>query len=1006
MKTLTTMTERKENIMHTMLRLLVVVSLLIPSLMTAGTSGKIRGKISDKQSGEALIGATVVVVGTSLGAAANIEGDYVILNVPAGKYELQGNFVGYQSQRIGNIQVSSDLTTEVNFVMTALTGGVALDEIVVQRERELVNKNATNAVRIQTQEDVKNLPVRGVTAAIVLNPGVVQQNGDIFIRGGRRAEVGYYLEGANTRNALDGTNLTTVIPEALEEFQVQAGGYNAQYGGANSGIIRQTLRSGTTDFRFNLSAETDNFTKQTESRLNTYSYGYSNYVGSISGPLFSDNVKFFIAGENQFDRDFRVQFWEGFRFENLPDSRTAGTTNDTVRVLELKNGNVPGMMRNRYTGNGTITFDLSPIIVRLGGSFTRQRQQGTTLPVVNIFNLGRLPITETSNLLGNVKFTHSVSSNVLYELNFNYGDNRTKRYDPDHKDNFLSYSDSIANAKFGYPFRGYALAPSDYLLYGFPFRRFGASVSDFNKTMQQRMGGTVDFTAQLGTVHQLQFGGSVERYTIRSFDTGTGLSSLLTFYRQNPDISRAATPLRDYQTRRNGGINAYGYDVYGNKIDSGIDGPKKPIYWAAYVQDKIEYADLVINAGLRLDIFDNDDLKFIDDPTTPTVVEGPDNPSVDPTTFEYLATGIQKRKAFKAVSPRLGFSFPVSDKTVFHLQFGKFIQAPRLDQIYTGRGNQATTFSGGNFIPNPVGFDLDPERTTSYEVGFTQQFSSAAAFDLTAYYKDISGQIQLVRQNTVATAVAAGYNTLANGDFATTKGFEVSFTLRRTNRLQARVNYTFADAQGTGSANNSSVSSIENGTLTPTVISPLDFNQTHRGSVNLDYRFDENDGGSILERLGMNVLFTFNSGHPFTFSTGSPGQQGVELGALVENDARFSTPLEPVNVSTTPWNFNVDFRIDKSVNLGPLSANFYIYIQNLLNTKNVINVYRRSGNADDDGYLSNPSLSGSVVAAQGPRYVEMYRAINLALGQHYRTVTGNDLWSNPRQMRFGVRLEY
>jgi hypothetical protein len=220
------------------------------------------------------------------------------------------------------------------------------------------------------------------------------------------------------------------------------------------------------------------------------------------------------------------------------------------------------------------------------------------------------------------------------------------------------------------------------------------------------------------------------------------------------------------------------------------------------------------------------------------------------------------------------------------------------------------------------------------------------------------------------------------------------------------MNYTFADAKGTGSASNSSVSSIENGTLTPTVISALDFSQTHRGSLNLDYRWDENEGGSILERLGMNILFTFNSGHPFTYSTGSPGQQGVELGALVENDARFSNPLEPVNVSTTPWNFNVDFRIDKTVNLGPLSANFYIYIQNLLNTKNVINVYRRSGNAEDDGYLSNPTLSSSVIASQGPRYVEMYRAINLALGQHYRTVTGNDLWSNPRQMRFGVRLEY
>lgn len=989
--------------MRIALRALLCVLMVSPSIASAGTTGKIKGRITDEQTGEPLIGASALVIGTSLGAAANVEGEFIILNVQPGKYEVQSTFVGYQAQRVGNIQVSSDLTTEVNFVMAPLSGGLALGEIIVQRERELVNKNATNAVRIQTQEDVRNLPVRGVTAAIVLNPGIVQQDGNIYIRGGRSAEVGYYLEGASTRNVLDGTNLTTVIPEALEEFQVQAGGYTAEYGGANSGIIRQTLRSGTSQFRANLLVETDNFTSQNKKVLDSYSFGYSNYVLSLSGPLLADNVKFFVAGENQFDRDFRVRFWDGFRFENLADSRSA----DTVRVLELLPGNVPGMLRNRYTFNGTVTADFHPIIVRLGGSFTRQRQQGTTLPVANIFNLGRLPITESGNLLLNTKITHILSPTVLYEANVNYSDNRTKRFDPDHGDNFLEYSDSIANAQYGYRYRSYTTGPSDYVLYGFPFDRYGALQADFNKTLQQRIGGSIDLTAQLGTVHELKVGGSVESYTVRNFDTGVGgLSSLLLYYRNNPDNARTPGLERDYQTRRNGVINNYGYDVYGNKLESGVDGPKKPIYWAAYLQDKIEYSDLVINAGLRLDIFDNDDFRFIDDPTTPNVIEGPDNPSLDAATYEYKETGIQRRKAFSAVSPRIGFSFPVSDRTVFHLQFGKFIQSPRLDQLYLGRGSQGVNFTGGNFIPNPVGFDLDPERTTSYEVGFTQQFSSNAAFDVTAYYKDISGQIQLVRQNTTANSLASGYNTLANGDFATTKGFELSFRLRRTNRLQATLNYTFSDSRGTGSANNSSVSSVENGTLVPTVISPLDFSQAHRGSFNIDYRFDADDGGPVLEQLGLNVLFTFNSGHPFTFSQGSPGQQGPETGALVENDARFSNPLESVNASTTPWNFSIDLRLDKSVRLGPLSTNFYIYVQNLLDTKNVLNVYRRSGNADDDGYLNNPALSSSVIASNGQRYVDLYRAINLGLGQHYRTITGNDLWGNPRQIRFGLRLEY
>ena len=189
------------------------------------------------------------------------------------------------------------------------------------------------------------------------------------------------------------------------------------------------------------------------------------------------------------------------------------------------------------------------------------------------------------------------------------------------------------------------------------------------------------------------------------------------------------------------------------------------------------------------------------------------------------------------------------------------------------------------------------------------------------------------------------------------------------------------------------------------MISPLDFNQSHRGAVNVDFRFGPNDGGPILERLGVNALFTFNSGHPFTLSTGGVGQQGPETGALIENDARSSFPLEAVNESTTPWNFNIDLRLDKTVALGPLDANFYIYVQNLLNTQNVLNVYRRSGNADDDGYLTDPNLSAANVNNLGPTYVAMYKAINLENGQAYRQVVGNDLWGSPRQIRFGVKFD-
>jgi outer membrane receptor protein involved in Fe transport len=564
---------------------------------------------------------------------------------------------------------------------------------------------------------------------------------------------------------------------------------------------------------------------------------------------------------------------------------------------------------------------------------------------------------------------------------------------------FRNLTEGPGNSNFG------AGSPTGYSLYGFPFDRFGEPQTPYQKRKLSRLGGSVDMTAQLGTIHEIKFGASYDTYTIRQYAIARGgPGNLLDFYRNNPDAARTPGDDRDFHVGDELGANNYGYDFYGNEVDSGPDGPREPKYFAAYMQDKIEYEDLIINFGLRLDILDNDDFIFVDDPTTPEI-EGPNNPSVDATTLFWKPTGIKDKDPFNGVSPRLGFSFPVTNQTVFHVQYGKFIQPPPLNSLYTGRRVQGVVFEGGNFIPNPVGFGLDPERTTQYEIGFTQQLTDYAAFDITGFYKDIKGQIQVSRQTTLAGAEAAAYNTLVNGDFATTKGVEISLSLRRVSRVQAQVNYTFSDAKGTGSTLTSAISTIENGTLFPSVISPLDYNNSHRGSVNIDYRFGKDDGGRILERLGANVLLTFNSGHPYTLSGGSVGQQGVEQGALVENDPRASFPLEPINSSTTPYVFNIDLRVDKTVDIGPLNANFFVYIQNLLNTKNVINVYRRTGNAEDDGWLSNPDLSGTVVAARGQGYVDLYRAINLANGTHYFVTTGNDLWGTPRQIRFGMKLE-
>ena len=136
---------------------------------------------------------------------------------------------------------------------------------------------------------------------------------------------------------------------------------------------------------------------------------------------------------------------------------------------------------------------------------------------------------------------------------------------------------------------------------------------------------------------------------------------------------------------------------------------------------------------------------------------------------------------------------------------------------------------------------------------------------------------------------------------------------------------------------------------------------------------------------------TFGSGFPFTLETISQNNIG---------DARFQVPLEPIGYSTTPWTFEVDLRIDKTVTFASsLDAMFYIYVQNILNTQNADNVFPRTGDPANDGWLGTAAGQQFAAAEANPaQYESFYNAANLGVN------SGN--YMPPRQIRFGVKIDY
>jgi outer membrane receptor protein involved in Fe transport len=587
---------------------------------------------------------------------------------------------------------------------------------------------------------------------------------------------------------------------------------------------------------------------------------------------------------------------------------------------------------------------------------------------LNRFNSAGLHEENTFN--ASLKFTHVINPNSFYDVIVNHFNDFYIDMDPFLQHNIVTYGDSIVNADLGRRLRRDGEYTVNLRGYGLTWVRNDRPFNLYRKQKTMSWGGKANFLYQLGKHHEFKTGGEFTYYTIRRYSIAP------------VDIASNQKGIADGDIR---GIydrlDNYGYDVFGNALDEGQDGPKNPVFAAFYIQDKMEFSDLVVQLGFRLDYIDIDSKTFADPSNVPFDSDG----IIDESQMVDLDPFLQ-------VSPRLGFSFPVTDRTVFHAQYGHFVQQSRLRDVYLGANAASDVIKGGFAESNPVGYGLRPERTTSYEIGFRQQVGDNFAFDLTGFYKDIKDQIQIRPIFADPTAQHTLYYAFVNGDFSTTRGFELKLDLRRTNRLAATIDYTFSDAQGTGSTPNTAFRTIwqspTDDPFFPQQIAPLTFNQSHRGAFNLDYRFGQNDGGPILSQLGLNALFTFTSGFNYTRWNGF-------------GNAR--TPTESLNSSTTPWTFQLDMRLDKSFGVGPFGFNVYIWAINVLNTENIVSVFNTSGDAYDDGWLADPQGSARTEGyrrAGGDEAAQTYEDLYLA------SIYNPANFGTPRQIRLGIRINY
>jgi outer membrane receptor protein involved in Fe transport len=947
--------------------------LVMVAVVQAGTTGKISGVVIDQGTGQPIAGAFVQVVGTSLSARADANGRYVILNVPVGRHTLVASVLGeqavlpetelllFQPIEVQDLKVSVDLNTEQDITLSSKP--VEMGTIVVIAERPVVIKDRTASLRIVESDQIQGLPTRGYREILALQPGVVVRTGNqLNVRGGRTSEVAYFVDGFSQQDPLTGNSTTQINNNDLEEVSIVTGGFNAEYGWIASGAVNVTTKEGTGKLAGTLEAITDNF--------HGGGYDYNIYDASLSGPLvgLTDKVRFIVSGERR---------WQGDR----SPAATAG-------------GPQPNNSNGGFTWRGKLNWKFTPSTeLKLGGLMSSDNW--SSWQRAWLFNPEHAPRLEDKNRSLYATLEHVISPRTFFTVSANYFMTERTRGDGVYFDDIWAYGRPGSPAQFDATELFWSwddingpTAIEDTVIDGRSYVIRGDEAAIWNNFLQRRssyVGGDFDVVSQVHPNHEVRGGVDFQRHTLRRY--------------QHLFPSRV---WEGYGENRHGfdDVDRYGYGITGEEEeDGGLQGAKHPTTFAAYLQDKFQLEGLVINAGLRLDYL-NVNTKRLRDETSP----------LDPFHYADLPnpTDEQRQKAQQLdpedlvdcrpeteVSPRLGIGFPVTEQSVFHASYGRFVQRPDLQNLYVSYDYlEYKIKNGGYYFPfgNP---NLRPERTTAYEVGWTRQIGERTSFDVTAYYKDVRGLTEVQNQ----PASPYSFATYRNSDFGTVKGVELSFDMHRTRNLGLRVSYSLSQATGTGSTPNTQSNIAWYGTGdVPKTASPLDFDQRHKVVGIFDLRAGDNEGPMLAGRhifanAGLNATFQASSGFPYTPTdvynevTLASGR-GAVAGAI---NSRYSA-----------WRMQLDLKATKSFRWAGLQAEFELWVLNLFNRKNVLTVYRSSG---------LPNSTGWFETADGQRlrdtYSEPHDSSQLTAAEKY-SLRENDPtnYDTPRQIRAGLKVSF
>lgn len=978
----------------------------MPLGLFAANTGKIAGKVTDSQTGNPLPGVNVIVEGTDLGAATDADGEYFILRVPVGTYTLRAQIIGYTTIRKTNVKIQTDLTATINFQME--TEALAGEEIVVEAERPVIQKDMTASRRIFSSDDILDMPVESIEGAASLGAGAVNDNGTTHFRGGRAQEVVYMVDGVSLQDPLTGNPNDSSIPVlSVDEQTVITGGFGAEYGNAQSGVVNVVTKEGGNNFSGQLRYTTSDYGALNNGIMSGMSDRFKKRLTEFSfgGPIIPSKVNFFFAGELD-DSNGRLPN-NGYNQKTLNGKLTFRPTDNLKFNLsglygqnDLQGGYdvawshnwsedmLPGFANSEifddslgWYGNGKLdtedknfngVLDPGEDLNGNGKIDTEDLDRNQSLTTYNM--LQRLPyFSQNQNQIA-LNFTHTLNEKSYYDItlsrystkntgnvreklnedrNYNNqldpgedlnGNGKLDKYGSDlfhdkNQNEFIDESENNGWDQTAWDSRYNELIQAN----GDVFAQNGMDPLTYQQFINN-VGGSPSPDAVYNYLRDQGLPGNSETYNIAhglsqwlpwdavvsAGDISNGYyypgTANATYDRSNwhYDHKIVTTFRLDYTNqvtnnhKLSSGAEYKNYDLINydgtDRYGYGENYDVKPIQGAFYIQDKMEFEGIIVNAGVRMDYYDPkaSEPANKEDPTWDV-----NDKDFDPRT-DYDKLGKikhpKKVSARSVWSPRLGVSHPITERDILYFNYGRYFQIPRFDYVFR---NMNYNMGGGFPVVGNAG--LEPEKTASYEVGVKHQFAQEILLKVTGFYKDISG---LTDTRPIYRSVRDWYVTYINRDYGNVRGAEFVISRRSGGLFSGEINYTYSVAKGKSSSPIQGYDTEWSGGIVPTTESYLAWDQRHTVNANVmlnlpGLKFDNGIMNFLTAgNTRTSVVWTYGSGTRYT----KPGQ-----GRLV---------IE--NTLTLPWTMNTDLRVAHDLYTGShIRASFFLVVHNVFNRKNI-----------------------------------------------------------------------